>query len=220
MVKGSVLQSLQKFGMDAFKAAVAHNQNNVSRLGFLADGGYDFLRMPANQGILAQRGQVAGKFMQVQAVRQCHLVRMVHGGDHGEVRRGERQGQFVLEDIAARGVGARFENGPDAGFWITLAQAQDGLFDGRGVVREVVHDGNAVHNSLDFLPARDALKPGQGTRKLLDAQPRELGGRDGHGRVADVEFPDHGYVIAGAFQREKAAVRGGFHVQDADVGTV
>ena len=44
MVKGSVLQSLQKFGMDAFKAAVAHNQNNVSRLGFLADGGYDFLR--------------------------------------------------------------------------------------------------------------------------------------------------------------------------------
>ena len=88
------------------------------------------------------------------------------------------------------------------------------------VVREVVHDGNAVHNSLDFLPARDALKPGQGTRKLLDAQPRELGGRDGHGRVADVEFPDHGYVIAGAFQREKAAVCGGFHVQDADVGTV
>lgn len=44
--KGSGVQGFQQFGVNAVKTAVAHYQNNVSRLGFLADGGDDFLRCP------------------------------------------------------------------------------------------------------------------------------------------------------------------------------
>ena len=58
--EGSGVQCFQQFGVNAFKTAVAHYQNNVSRLGFLADGRDDFLGMPADQSVLAQSGKVAG----------------------------------------------------------------------------------------------------------------------------------------------------------------
>ena len=65
--KGSGVQGFQQFGVNAVKTAVAHYQTNVSRLGFLADGGDDFLRLSADQGVLAQRGEIIGEFGEVQA---------------------------------------------------------------------------------------------------------------------------------------------------------
>ena len=51
--KGSGVQGFQQVGVNAVKTAVAHYQNIVARLGFLADGGDDFLRLSADQGVLA-----------------------------------------------------------------------------------------------------------------------------------------------------------------------
>ena len=85
---------------------------------------------------------------------------------------------------------------------------------------EVVHYGNAVDHPLDFLAAGHAFKAAHGIRQLLDVQSRKLCGCNCHGGVADVELSNHRYVVPGSFQCEMAAVRGGLHIQDTDVGRV
>ena len=67
---------------------------------------------------------------------------LINASEDDTVCQTETFNQLVLEDFAAKGVGARLEDGPETRLRIDGAQGTQGFADGRGVVGEVVNDGD------------------------------------------------------------------------------
>ena len=66
-----------------------------------------------------------------------------HLREHHGVGVPEGLGQFVLEDIAAGGVAARLEDGPDLLVRVAQPQGAEGLPDGGGVMPKIIQDRDA-----------------------------------------------------------------------------
>lgn len=147
--------------VDAAEAAVAEDGDDVAGGGVFGDGVDDFVEVLDVGAVAAVAGDVCGEFCGVEAVVFGDFVEVGDGGDDGEVGEGERFGEFVLEDGAAGGVRARFEEDPEAGAGVALAEALDGEADGGGVVGEVVDDFDAVGFAAEFLAAGDAFEGGE-----------------------------------------------------------
>ena len=126
--------------------------------GVALDLGDDGFHVGQIEALAAEAGDVGGEFGGIEAVVFRDLVEIGEGGDDGEVREGEGLGEFVLEDGAAGGVGARFEEDPQARVRVALAQALHGEADGGRVVGEVVDDLDAVDLAAEFLAAGDAFE--------------------------------------------------------------
>ena len=113
----------------------------------------------------------------------------------------------VLEDGAAGGVGARFEEDPQARIRMALAQALHGEADGGGMVGEVVDDLDAVDLAAEFLAAGDAVEGFEPGADFIGGEAGEAGGGGGHGGVADVELAGHAHRVGHAAEGERTAVR-------------
>ena len=107
---------------------------------------------------------------------------------------GEGFGEFGLENGAAGGVGARFEQDPQPRIRVALAQALHGEADGGGVVGEVVDDLDAVDLAAEFLAAGDAVEGFEPGADFIGGESGEGGGGGGHGGVADVELAGHAHA--------------------------
>ena len=144
--------------MDAAEAAVGEDGEGVAGLGVLFDLGDDAVDVRQVGGLAAEAVYVGGEFLGIEAVVFRDLVEVRDGGDHGEVGEGEGFGEFVLEDGAASGVGARLEEDPEAAIRVFLAQALHSQLDGGGVVGEVIDHLDAVHLAAEFLAAGDTFE--------------------------------------------------------------
>ena len=82
---------------------------------------------------------------------------------------GRSEGLHVAAFKGRSGIGGagRFEDDPETGFRVGLAQAQEGLFDGGRVVGEVVDEGDATDLTDDLLAPFDSLEGAQPLAELL-----------------------------------------------------
>src|SRR6185437_13953560 len=117
-------------------------------------------------GALAGMVDARDNRVQVEAFAFRYGFRAKDASDHHFVGGGQGLRQLVLQDIAAQGVGAGLQDGPQAAPGIAGAQSLDGFGDGGGVVGEIVNDGDAVHFGLHFQAALHALERFQGLSNL------------------------------------------------------
>ena len=203
--------------MYAAEAAVAHNKQDVAGVHVGDDVGDDVVHIGAEVAVCAGGDDVCAQLLFVEAVFGGDAFVVFNGGEHGEVCGGEGFCKFFLEEVADGGVAAGVEEDPEAALGEALAQALHGLFDGGGVVGEVVYHGDAVDGAADFLAAGHALERGEGGADLLRREACEAGGAGGHGGVANVEVAYHGDAVGLAVEGEVAAVCAVGNVGDADV---
>ena len=132
-------------------------------------------------------------------------------GEDYAVGEAEAGDEIVLQDLAAEGVGARLEDGPEARLGVDGAESAEGFADGGGVVGEVVDDGDAGDLGADFKPAFDAFEGGEGG---LDGGERNalMGGEGGGGGGVE------GVVLAGQMHFEVGP--GGVVAEDLPAGAV
>ena len=111
------------------------------------------------------------------------------GNNHG-IRLAEGLGQFLLENIAARGVAPRLEDGPNALVGVTQAQRAQGFADGRGMMPKIVQDSHAAGDAAHFHAPFDSLERVEAGLNLLVGQTAMFGAGD-HGQgVAHINFAD------------------------------
>src|SRR6185437_16914982 len=87
---------------------------------------------------------------QIKALGFGDRFRSEDARHHYLIRSGQRLRQIVLQHVAAQGVGAWFENGPQTSPGIAGAQSLNGLGDSGGVVSKVVNDGDTLNLSFNF----------------------------------------------------------------------
>jgi len=126
-------------------------------------------------------------------------------GEDDFVGESEAFDQFALEDVAAEGVGAGFEHGPETAARVRGAKGAEGLANGGGVVGEVVDDDDAVDFHADFKATADAAERGERLGNGLGSNSlpcRERGGGRGIERVVFTGHGEgeHGPGLAGAEQ--------------------
>lgn len=204
--------------MYAAEAAVAHDEQNVAGVYVCDDVCDDVVYAGAEVAGGACCGDVGAEAGFVESVFGGDAFVVFNGGENGEVCGGEGFCEFFLEEVADGGVAAGVEEDPEAAFGEALAQALYGLFDGGGVVGEVVYHGDAVDGAADFLATCHALEGGEGGADLVGGEAGEACGAGGHGGVADVEVADHGDAVGLAVEGEVAAVGTVGDVGDAQVG--
>jgi hypothetical protein len=100
--------------VDAAEASVGEDGDDVAGFGLVFDGGDDGFDVRQVETFAAEAGDVGGEFHGIEAVVFGDFVEVRNRGDDGEVGEGEGFGEFVLEDGAAGGVGARLEENPQA----------------------------------------------------------------------------------------------------------
>ncbi len=177
--------------MDAAESAVAEDTHHVAALHVPADVLDDGVYIREVGGGFATGLDVLHQLLGVQAFLGLQLLQLGDLGDDHAVGVCERRGEFVLENIPARGVRARLENGPDFLSGEFQAQRTQGLANGRGVMAEIIDDGNAAGDAADFHAALDALEGAEGTLNLAVLEAAMFRGGDDGQRVAHVEFADH-----------------------------
>ena len=176
--------------MDAVKAAVAEDDDDVPAARAFGDVVDDGVGVGQVVRFLAEHFQIFHELHGIEAVAGGELFQAGDLGEDHDTGIGKGVGQFVLEDVAPGGVGAGLEDGPDFFRGIFDAQGLEGLADGGGVMAEIVHNGDAAGDALDFHATFDAFEGVEGGLDLLVFQAAMLGaGDDGKG-VADVEFAD------------------------------
>ncbi|EAU67322.1 hypothetical protein STIAU_7050 [Stigmatella aurantiaca DW4/3-1] len=108
----------------------------------------------------------------VQLLVGGHLVMALGHLEAGPGRAGEGVGIVLLVDVAAAGVGARLEEGPQPPLGVALADGGDRLPDGGGMVREVVHDQDAAGLTAHLLAALHPAEAGEPPGNLLEREPQ------------------------------------------------
>src|SRR5438445_9074290 len=98
--------------MDVSKPAVAEHAYHVAAVDALSDVLDDGLDIGQIGGGLAGGLQVLHQAARVEPLAGRDLLQAGDFGNDYRIRVGEGRGQFGLEDVSARGVGARLEDGP------------------------------------------------------------------------------------------------------------
>ena len=70
-------------------------------------------------------------------------------------------GELVLENTASGGVGSWFKEGPKAAAGVFCAKGGDRFTKGRGVMAEIIDNGDAFRFSPDFKSTPDSAKLSQ-----------------------------------------------------------
>jgi len=120
-------------------------------------------------------------------------------------------GKRVRVNAHAHGIGSRFQNGDDAGAVDAGAQAFERRGDGRGMMGEIVVEGDPVDARAHFQTAPDVLERTQCGRGFFGIYARVVGCGDGGKRVHHIvpagQVPFHDATgLASMVQLESAAV--------------
>lgn len=144
--------------MNAAKAAVAEDGDNIAWAGGGGDVSDDFLDVGEVGGASTCSGDVGGEECGVEALGGGDFMDIGQRCDDSNVCGGEGGCEFFLKNVALRGVGAWLEKNPQSGFWIALADGLDGKLNGGGVVGEIVDDFDAIDFAAEFLAAGYAIE--------------------------------------------------------------
>ena len=144
--------------MQAVEAAVAHEQGHVARSQFVCQGGEEGIHLRKRLGGHAALPDGADDRVGIE-----HCIRVVvvaDGWSLQEDRVGgvERLAVGRFEELAAAGVGARFEDGHEAPIRVRRADGLQRGLDGGGVVGKVVEDEDAIRFAPYLLPSFHARK--------------------------------------------------------------
>ena len=116
--------------------------------------------------------------------------------DENGIRTRERDGEFVLEDVATGRIATGFKGNPDVSIGIAQPESFDGFLDCRGVMPEVVNDGDVIHRGPNLHATFDALERGQCGLDLLNGNSAMQGtGNNGQG-ISDIQTPHHRQRVA------------------------
>ena len=184
-------QPRQQLAVDAVKAAVAKDADDIPTLRVLREVCHDGVGVRQIRGFLAGSLDVRHQFFGIQALVGGNLLQPRHfGHDHG-IRIGKGRHQLVLKHIPARGVATRLEHGPDFFFCVTQAQRLERLANGRGMMAKIINHRHAARDALHFQPALDALEGVESTLDLFVRQTAVFRRADDGERVADIQLTDH-----------------------------
>lgn len=139
-------------------------------------------------------------------------------GHSDDVGKGEGFGKLVLEDSAAGGVGARFEECDEAAARIFAAECGDGFPESRGVMPKVIDEREASHFGMKFETTFDPFKFLKGFGDLGQRNLVKVGGGHGHGSVLGVVSSEDGYGERMIQHAEGDAVRRSLEIGDANPG--
>jgi hypothetical protein len=176
--------------VDAAEAAVAEDDDDIAALNIFGDMGDDGVRVGQIGGGFAGRSELLHQLFRVEAFFGREQFQPRDLGDDDGIGIGKGGGQFVLENIAAGGVGAGLKNGADFFAGVLDAQGAEGLADGGGMMAEIINHGDAAGDAFDFHPALDALEGIEGTLDLLVGETAVLGDADDGEGVADIQLAD------------------------------
>ena len=176
---------------------MGHNPVGVFEVGGLFAGGLD---------VLHEHGRVepvgGGDLLQARDLGNDDGVGVVEG-----------LGQFQLKDVAAGGVGAGLEHGPELLGGVFVAERAEGLADGGGMMAEIVDQGHAPGDGAHFHAAAHA---GEGRKGRLDLAVFEavvLGHADDGQGVAHIELA---HQVEVELEARDLKLRGGGAVSEVE----
>jgi len=182
-LNSSTSEPIQQFSVDAAEAAVAEDADDVAALDVLRDVRDDGVHVREVGGVFAGGFQIEHQLFRVEAFGGGDLLEARDGGDDHGVGIGEGGGQFILKNIAARGVAAGLEDGPELLLRVFDAQGAQGFADGGRVVAEIIDDGDAAGDAANFHAAFDAFEGVEGGLDLFVREAAMFGaGDDGEAR--------------------------------------
>ena len=187
----SAAQCGQQFFVDVAKTAVAENANHVAPAGFVFEMGDNRIGMGQIGGGFPERLEVLDELVRVEPLLRLEQLEAGDFGNDYRVGIGEGIRQFVLKYIAAGGVAARLEHGPESLSGIPLPQRAQGLADGRRMMAEIVYHRDAAGHAAHFHPPPHAFEGVEAGLDLFVGQPAMLGGGDDGQRVAHIELAHH-----------------------------
>ena len=157
--------------MDSTEAAIAEDHHDIALAQQRIEPRHDRIGVRLVVGRNARGVDIGDHLLRVQAFLGGNLLQRGHLRDEDAIGRGERHGQVLLEDGAARGVAARLEKRPEPPVGELLPQAEQRLAHRGRVMAEVVDHGNAAHFPADFLAT---LHAGELRDRLRDRAQRNL----------------------------------------------
>ncbi|VTR71284.1 hypothetical protein DESC_920023 [Desulfosarcina cetonica] len=165
--------------VDIVEAAIGHDQNNVTGFGGALEVRQDGLRIVEMKGIPPPGLEVGDQLQAGKTLPFGDFLQHRGFTDQDPVGGIENRGIVLLEDLAHARVGARLENGHKTIVREMRFYRLDRFADGRGMVGEIVHHGDAVFFAPDLLAPFDAGKPFQCTGDLVRGHAQVMG--HGHG---------------------------------------
>src|SRR6516162_2075555 len=108
--------------------------------------------------VLAKSADSGGNGFGVEALVIGELACTVDPAEENSVAEGQGLRESVLKNATAHRIGARFQDGPETAAGPSEAGGFDRGADGRGVMREIVNDEDAVGFTFDVHAAANAAK--------------------------------------------------------------
>jgi hypothetical protein len=178
--------------VDVAEASVGEDGDDVAGAELRGEVGDDGVGVGVESGGDAAGVECGDDVLRVEALGGWDAFGLEDGGEDDAVGEGEAFDELGFEDVAAEGVGARFEDGPEALAGVGLAEGAEGFADGGGVVCEVVDDGDVVDDGADFETALNALEGCQGFYDSGGGDALACRERGGGGGVEGVVLAGHG----------------------------
>ena len=139
-----------KFFVDVAEASVGEDGDDVSALELWGEGLHDGVGVGVDLGWDGAGAEAGSYVFRVEALGEGDGLGLEDAGEDDLIGEGEGVDEVSLEDVAPESVGAGLEDGDEAAATVAGAQGTEGLADGRGVVSEVVDDGDAVDLGADL----------------------------------------------------------------------
>ena len=138
----------------------------------------------------------------IQPLRGSGNFESRHFGYDDAIGQCQGIGQLGLKHIAASGVGARLEHGPQVPGGEFKAQGSQGFANRGGVMPEIVHDRYPAAYPADFHPSFDSREGVKGPLDLRIRQAAMLRTGDHRERVPHVQFTHQANPISHRAQIE------------------
>ena len=152
--------------MNAVEAAVRHDHHLVARLKAGSDLFDDLAGRGETVGVAALVPQVSHQLIQVKPKFGGQLLGSEDRAQYYVVGIGETTGKCLLKDPAAGSSGPGFENRPHPVFGKAVPDGSQGGGNGRGMVGEIVENGDPCHVTAVLQASLHALEgaksPGNG----------------------------------------------------------
>src|ERR1051325_6714254 len=183
----SAAQPLKDQLVHAAECAGGHHHHHVPLLRLAGDGGGDLVEaLDLPRVVVELLEDVRNGHHVLQPVALDVALAVEGRADDDLVRAAEGVDVAGLELLAHRGDRARLEQRPDAPAGVALARAVERGGDGRGMVGEVVDDGDAALDAAHFHAPLDPLKRLESLLDLLRAPAAHVRHGDAGQRVGHV----------------------------------
>src|SRR5258708_2479517 len=191
------IQCFQKLFAKSIEAAIGHDQQQVVGFGVCRQKiGHGFAAGD-HVGFFAKSANALRDGFRIEAVFVAELLRAKDSAQRDAVCECERLRQRLLENFSAHGIGAWFENRPQAAIGPAPASGFDGGAYGGRVMRKIVNDKNSLVLAFDVETTANGTEGRERFLQKLDSDASSLRDDDRGERVQYI-------VAAGSGHREFA----------------